>query len=164
MSPPTYEERLRAPLGVWAAALGVSLVVAATLHAGAGGVRAVAPYVVVPPLAAAVLLLRSRGRIRVTDAVLQVPGARIPLEQLGGVTPLDAEGTRRLRGPAADPRAYVATRAWLSRSVQVRVEDPADDTPYWVVGTRHPQALAAALQRSAGDVSPLSDGAGPEQA
>jgi len=164
VSPPAYEERLRAPLWVWAAVLGVSLVVAATLHAGAGGVRAVVPYVVVPPLAAAVLLLRSRGRIRVTDGVLHVPGARIPLDQLGGITPLDTEGTRRLRGPAADPRAHVATRAWLPRSVQIRVEDPADDTPYWVVGTRQPEALAAALQRSAGDVSPPSDGAGPEQA
>lgn len=163
MSPPVYEERLRAPLWVWAAVLGVSLVVAVTLHAGAGGARAVVPYAVVPPLAAAVLLLRSRERIRVADGVLHVPGARIALDQLGGVTPLDEEGTRRLRGPAADPRAYVATRAWLSRSVQVRVEDPADDTPYWVVGTRDPQALTAALRHHTGNVSPPSDGAVPEQ-
>jgi hypothetical protein len=162
VSPPVYEERLRAPLRVWLAVLGVSVVAAATLHAGAGGARAVVPYVVVPPLAAVVLLLRSRGRVRVADGVLHVPGARIPLDHVGGVRPLDEEGTRRVRGPAADPRAYVATRAWLATSVQVWLEDPSDDTPYWVVGTRDPEALAAAL-RGRPNVSPPSDGAGPEQ-
>lgn len=163
MSPPAYEERLRAPLWVWAAVVGTSFVVAVTLHTGAGGARAVVPYLVVPPLAVVVLLLRSRGRVRVADGVLHVPGARIPLDQVGGVRPLDAEGTRRVRGPAADPRAYVATRAWLTRSVQVWLEDPADDTPYWVVGTRDPEALATALRRGPGNVSPPPDGAGRQQ-
>lgn len=161
MSAPTYDERLTAPPWVWLAVLGVSLVAAASLHAGAGGLRAVLPYVVVPPLSLAAVLARSRGRVRVADGVLHVPGGRIGLDQLGGVTPLGAEATRRLRGPAADPRAFVATRAWLSTSVQVQVEDPDDDTPYWLVGTRDPTALAAALSRRGGpDVSPPPGGAG----
>jgi hypothetical protein len=143
----TYDERLSAPPWVWAAVLSVALVSAAALHGGAAGWRSVVPYVVLLPLAAAGLLAASRGRVRVADGVLHVPGARIPLDQLGGVTPLNREGTRRVRGPLAEPRAFVVTRGWLAESVRVQVEDPEDDTPYWLVGTRRPQDLAAALQR-----------------
>ena len=142
-----YDERLTAPPWVWAAVLSVALVSAAALHGGAPGWRSVVPYVVLLPLTVAGLLAASRGRVRVADGVLHVPGARIPVDQLGGVTPLNREGTRRVRGPLAEPRAFVVTRGWLAESVRVQVEDPEDDTPYWLVGTRRPRELAAALQR-----------------
>lgn len=141
-----YRERWVAPPRVVVATLLVALVAGATLHAGYDGARAVVPYVVLLLLAVAGLAWVSRGSVVVADGVLHVPGARIPLDQLGGVRTLDAEGTRRLRGPLAQPRALVATRAWLRSSVQVQVEDPDDDTPYWLVGTRDPAALAAALR------------------
>ena len=143
----TYVERLVPPPWVWLAVLGVAAVAAATLHAGASGWRTVVPYVVVLPVALGFLLWSSRGEIRVADGVLHVPGARIPLDRLGGVTPLDREGTRRTRGPLAEPRAFVVTRGWLTESVRVQVEDPDDDTPYWLVGTRRPAELTAALAR-----------------
>ena len=142
-----YEERLTAPAWVWAAVLSVALVSAAAVHGGAEGWRSVVPYAVLLPVAVAGLLWASRGRIRVADGVLHVPGARISLDHLGGVTSLTREGTRRVRGPLAEPRAHVVTRGWLSQSVRVQVEDPEDDTPYWLIGTRRPQELAAALQR-----------------
>ncbi len=141
-----YDERLVPPPAVWLAVLGLALLSAVTLHGGGDGLRSVLPYVVVLPPALIAMLLASRGRVRVADGVLHVPGARIRLDQLGGVTVLDREGTRRVRGPAAESRAYVATRPWLSRSVRVQVEDPADDTPYWLVGSRHPEQLAEALR------------------
>ncbi|MGA9746160.1 MAG: DUF3093 family protein, partial [Nocardioides sp.] len=34
---------------------------------------------------------------------------------------------------------------YLARSVQVPVDDPGDPAPYWLVSTRHPQRLVAAL-------------------
>lgn len=142
----TYEERWTAPPWVWAAALGVALVSAATLHAGADGARAVVPYAVLLPLALLAVLRASRGRVRVVDGVLEVPGGRIALDHLGGVRELDREATRRARGPLAQPRAFVSTRAWLGQAVQVQVEDPQDDTPYWLIGTRAPAALAEALR------------------
>jgi hypothetical protein len=141
-----YEERLVAPLPWWLGGLALSVLLAAGIHSGGGGARAVVPYVVVPLVVLGALGYASRGRVRVADGVLHVPGARIPLTHVGGVTPLDRDGTRRVRGPLAEPRAYLATRPWLPRAVRVQVEDPEDDTPYWLVGTRDPQALAAALQ------------------
>ncbi len=144
MSP--YEERLVAPPLWWLGGLLVAVLVAAGIHSGGSGPRAVVPYVVLPLAVVVVLGLSSRGRVRVAQGVLHVPGARIPLSHVGGTAPLEREQTRRLRGPLADPRAYVATRPWLATAVRVQVEDPEDDTPYWLVGTRHPQALAAALQ------------------
>lgn len=144
-APVGYDERLVAPPLWWVGAGALSLLIAAGLHGGAGGARAVVPYVVVPPLVLGALGLLSRGRVRVEDDVLHVPGARIPLHHLGAAVPLDREGTRRARGPLADPSGFVVTRPWLPGAVQVPLTDPADDTPYWLVGTRDPQRLAAAL-------------------
>ena len=142
----TYDERWVAPPSVWLGVLAVALVAAATLHAGADGARAVVPYVLLPLLAVGALLRTSRGRVRVDQGVLRVPGGRIALAELGGVRALDREATRLARGPLAQPRAFVATRSWLAASVQVQVEDPDDDTPYWLIGTRHPDRLAEVLR------------------
>jgi hypothetical protein len=143
---PVYDERLTPPAWLWAAALGLAVLVAASLHSGADGVaRSVLPYAVLPPLALAAVALRSRGRVRIEDGMLSVPGARIPVARLREVVALDAEATRRMRGPSARPEAFVATRAWLPRSVVVTLDDPEDDTPYWLIGTRRPEALARAL-------------------
>lgn len=143
-----YEERLVAPPLWWLGAAALSLLLAAGLHAGVGGARAVVPYVVVPVLVLGALARSSRGRLRVAEGMLHVPGARIALNRVGAVTPLDREGTRQVRGPLAHPFAYVVTRPWLAQSVRLAVEDAEDDTPYWLVGTRDPQALAAAISGS----------------
>ena len=148
----SYDRSLRAPLPWWLGGLALAVLLAAAIHAGGDGARAVVPYIVVPALVLGGLGLASAGRVRVADGVLHVPRARIPLNHVGGVTPLDRDGTRQVRGPLAEPRAYVVTRPWLTGSVRVQVEDPEDDTPYWLVGARDPGALARAIaeQRSAG--------------
>ena len=94
----TYDERLAPPLWVWLAVLSVAGVSAAALHGGAAGWRSVVPYVVLLPLAVGWLLAASRGRVTVADGVLHVPGARIPLDHLGGVTPPLRLGGRVLVG------------------------------------------------------------------
>jgi hypothetical protein len=145
----SYDERLAVPWWGWPATLAVSVLLAAQLHSGQPGALAVAPYVVVPVLLIGTLLVLSRDRVRVAGGVLHVRGARLPVEVVGGVAALDREQTRRVRGPLADPRAYVVTRPWLPCAVRVVLDDPADDTPYWLVGTRRPQELAAALEAAA---------------
>lgn len=159
-----FDERLRAPIWLWVAVLAIATTSAITLHGGATGVRAVVPYVVLLPVAVAGLLTVSRGRVQLTGGVLHVPGARIAVDRLGAVTPLSREGTRRMRGPLAEPRALVVTRAWLTRAVRIDLDDALDDTPYWLVGTRHPERLAAALAEALTEASAGRTGRTPPPA
>jgi hypothetical protein len=41
-------------------------------------------------------------------------------------------------------------RPYLSRAVRVEIDDPADPAPYWLLSTRHPERLAAALTQVTG--------------
>lgn len=143
---PSYDERLRVPLGWWLGGLGLALLMAAQVHGGAPGLQAVLPYAIALPTVVVLLLVGSRGRVQVAEEVLRVPGARIGLHHLGEAVPLDRRAMRQQTGPLADRHAYVVSRPWLKSAVRVSVEDPADDTPYWVIGTRRPQELAAALR------------------
>lgn len=146
---PSYRERLRVPL-IWAAtALVVAVILAAEVHGGAGGWRAVVPYAVLVPLALLWAVAASRREVRVVDDVLHVPGARAPLSAFGPPQVLDREALRRRLGPEADDRAWVASAPWVSSGVLLPVTDPEDETPYWVVGTRHPERLVAALTGAA---------------
>ena len=84
-------------------------------------------------------------RVAVRDGMLYAGPAHISLDLLGPAEPLDVEETRRVHGVDADARAFLVTRPYLKRSVKVVLEDPADRTPYWLLSTRHPAELAAAL-------------------
>jgi hypothetical protein len=143
---PTYRERWIVPLVWWPCALGLATLVAAELHSGAPGVRAFLPYTVLLPLTVILLAAGSRGSITVTDGVLHVPGARIPIALLADGVALDREAFRIQTGPMADPRAYVVSRPWLHNAVRLTVADPDDPTPYWVVGTSRPADLLEAMR------------------
>jgi hypothetical protein len=109
----------------------------------------VLPYAVLVPLTVALLAHGSRGVVSVEAGVLHVPGARIPVVALDHGVVLDREAFRQQTGPMADPRAFVVSRPWLHTAVRLTVDDPADPTPYWVVGTRRPEQLLAALGANA---------------
>lgn len=144
-----YRERWIVPLIWWPATLGLATLVAAELHSGFPGARAVVPYVVLLPLAVIVLAAGSRGRLTVADGVLHVPGARIPIRHLADGVALDRAALRLQTGPLADPAAFVVSRPWLHTAVRLTVDDADDPTPYWVVGTRRPVELLAAIRAEA---------------
>jgi hypothetical protein len=98
-------------------------------------------------MAAMAAALRAYGgaRIAVTDGWFRAGRARIEMTYVGTAEALDAERTRRVSGPEADARAYLLLRPYLRRSVKVEITDPADPAPYWLVSSRHPRALADAL-------------------
>lgn len=96
-------------------------------------------------VAGAVVLVGLAPRIEVRDGVFRAGGAHIPVELLGVAQALDADETRAELGPRLDARAHVCLRGWIHSAVRVEVRDPQDPTPYWVVSTRRPAALAAAL-------------------
>ncbi|HET8602977.1 MAG TPA: DUF3093 domain-containing protein [Marmoricola sp.] len=153
---PAYSERLHVPLRWWVqatmflATFWIAFIVAmpAWLAWTAAGALAASTY--------ALFLWVGSARVAVQDGELFAGPAHISLRLLGAARPLDAEATRRVHGPEADARAFLVTRPYVKRAVLVPVEDPADPTPYWLVSTRHPDALAAALS-TAGD-TPRTDG------
>ena len=145
-----YSERLTVTWWIWILAFAAAAALAMEVWLGASGVRAWLPFAVLLPLTA--LGVWALGRIRVAVApgpdgeiALLVDDAHLPLRFVSDVVPLDAEGRREILGVAADPLAFVVQRPWVSGAVQVLLDDPADPTPYWVVSTRHPIALAQAV-------------------
>jgi hypothetical protein len=142
---PPYRERLRLPLSWVAGALVVALIAAAQLHTALTGWAGAVPYLVLLPGVVLGALALSRREVRVEDGALHVPGARAPLTVFGPPEVLQGQALQHWMGPLADPHAWVATSPWLRGAVRLPVLDPADDTPYWLVGSRDPVALAAAL-------------------
>ncbi|MDR7273508.1 DUF3093 domain-containing protein [Catenuloplanes atrovinosus] len=148
--PALYRERLTVTWWLWIVALAAAAALAMEVWLGAPGLRAWLPFAVLLPLTA--LGLWALGRIRVGvgpgpegETSLLVDDAHLPVRFVSDVVPLDAEGRREILGVAADPLAFVVQRPWISGAVQVLLDDPADPTPYWVVSTRHPVALAQAV-------------------
>lgn len=145
---PLHAERLHVPLRWWAlltmflASVLVAFLVATPLW------LALVVTGVLGALAAALLVGYGAARVVVADATFRAGRARIPTRLLGAPVPLDARASRRLAGVGADARAYLLLRPYVATSVQVPVEDPGDPTPYWLVSTRRPEALARALREA----------------
>jgi len=97
--------------------------------------------------AVAAMLLSSYGsvRIRVVQGLLVAGEARIPVEALGEMEPLDREEAFRWRTAKADPRAFMLLRSYVPTALRVVIADPDDPTPYAYLSTRHPEKLAQAL-------------------
>ena len=140
-----YDERLGVPLRWWALA---TMFLASMLLAFLVATPTWVALTGTALLSAAVLGgFWSYGKARVTvhDGVLTAGRARISVEHVGAVEALDADATHRLAGRDADARAYLLLRPYLRRAVRIAIVDPADPTPYWLVSTRRPVRLAAAL-------------------
>ena len=144
-----FAERLSVPLRWWVqgtmlvATLWLALVVAVPLT--------VAWVVTGAALALLATLLVGYGAARITvdDGVLRAGPAHISTDLVGTVTALDADAMRLQAGQDADVRAFLLLRPYLKRGVRVDLADPSDPTPYWLISSRRPDRLAAALTRAA---------------
>ena len=148
----TYRERLTVPLLAWPIALACAAFLAAEVFLGASTPLIWVPYAILIPGTAATLFILGRILIRVSDGELHVDDAHLPLTWVTEVNVLDANAKRALLGPIAERYAFVVQRPWIGGAVRVVLNDPADPTPYWVVSSRRPAALAAAIiaERDAG--------------
>lgn len=100
-----------------------------------------------------ILLWRTSPQVRVTTAGgrrwLHAGPARIAEDYLGRAEVLDGEAMRQAMGPQLHTTAYVCHRPWVRTGIRVPVTDDADPAPYWLIATRHPQRLIAALDQGA---------------
>ncbi len=71
--------------------------------------------------------------------------ARVPVDLISTVTAFDGEEATLQRGRMLDARAWLLIRGWVSPVVKIELSDENDPTPYWIVSTRTPDALVAAV-------------------
>ncbi len=140
-----YSERLVVAWWIWPCALGAAVLMAAEIHLGHDGLRSWLPYVLLIPATAALLWWLGRLQVRITGGELHVDDAHIPLRYLVAAEPLAAEAKQDALGSGLHPFAFVVHRPWVGGAVRVVLDDPADPTPYWVISSRNPAALVAAL-------------------
>ncbi len=143
---PTHDERLGVPLWWWVVGLAATSILAAEVHLGSPGVKAWLPYLLTVPLTMWALLHLGGLRVQVTGGELRVGQAHLPLAVISRVAEVPATAKRVALGRQLDPAAFVQHRSWVPTMVLVVLADPADPTPYWLVSTRRPAALLAALR------------------
>jgi hypothetical protein len=142
---PRYTERLGVSWWAWPAGLVLDLIVGFEVLLGFAWLPVWAPFAVLLPATAGVLLWAGRIRVTVTGDEFLVDDCRLPVTAIGDVVALDAAGKREALGVGAHPLAFVIQRPWVGPAVQIVLDDPADPTPFWVISTRRPVELATAL-------------------
>ncbi|MGA9871812.1 MAG: DUF3093 domain-containing protein [Rhodococcus sp. (in: high G+C Gram-positive bacteria)] len=139
------------PIWWWPVALAVGALLAAEVHMGAPGLRAWLPYVLLLPFPIWALYWLSRMTVEVvrdgSGGELRVGRARLPLDVIAKAAVIPATAKSAALGRQLDPSAFVQHRTWVKRMVLVVLDDPEDPTPYWLVSTKRPEDLVAALAR-----------------
>ena len=142
----TYRERLwPAPWLFFATALVIpaSFLVFLPISVPAGIATAIALY-----LGCLVLLFIASPVIEVTDGELRAGRARLPLDVIATAEGFEGADATLQRGQKLDARAWLLIRGWVSPVAKISLDDANDPTPYWLVSTRRPAELVAALTQS----------------
>jgi len=140
-----YRETLAVPVSWWLMGAGLALAVFWAFVVATPLLVAVLAGLVAAGLVVGGLTRYGAARVATDPDGFSAGRALLPYRHVGAVEPLDAAATRRVLGVDADARAYLLVRAYCGGAVKVTVQDPADPTPYWLVSTRRPSALAASL-------------------
>jgi len=143
---PDYREKLWPTPWIYIATLlliPASILVLAPVSLPAGIATGVVLYV-----ATAGSLTLTAPVIEVQDRMLRAGRAEISLDHTGeAVAAFDADA-RIERGTGLDARAFLVIRGWVQPVVRVPITDPADPAPYWLLSSRRPKELAAAINGS----------------
>ncbi len=143
----SYRERLLVPASYWLLAVPVVVLLGAETYFFVDGFL---PPLVIGLLAVIVAIFLvnwSSATIEVTGSVLRAGHATLALSEAGDVIALDERQSAALRGPRADPSAHLLLRPYLRRAVYIALADAGEGVPYWLVATRRPEELAAAIER-----------------
>lgn len=134
------------PLWWYLPAAGLGVLLGAEIHMGYPGFRSWIGYVVLVPLCLLALWWLGRLRIRIADGTLVAGERSVPLRHVGRTDVVARRDKQQALGPELDPQAHLLHRAWIGHVVRVEITDPDAPEPYWVLSTRNPDRLRAALE------------------
>lgn len=140
----TYRERLAPSLWTLGAAA-VIAPMAALVFVPFNSALALAAGVVVA-VGVVALLLALSPRLEVRGSRLLAGRANIDARWLGAAKALTGEDARLARGAQMDRSAWLLIRGGIDGLVVVPNTDPADPASAWVISSRTPERLAAAIE------------------
>jgi hypothetical protein len=94
------------------------------------------------------LLILGAPTVAVQDGELRAGRAHIGAEFLGEPQVHTGDDARHARGAGLDPRAWHLLRGGIDGVVVIPVTDEDDPTTAWVISSRTPDRLAAAVRRA----------------
>lgn len=133
------------PASWWLMGACIVLAVGWVFYVAAPAVVSIVAAAVTAAIVGAGLQRYGAARVATDPDGFSAGRALLPYRHAGAVQALDAAQTRSALGVDADARAYLLVRTYCRGAVKVTLEDRADPTPYWLVSTRYPAALAASL-------------------
>jgi len=147
-----YRERLTVPWWWWPPAFVPAVLIALEVNRAASQLPDWISFVVLCLITAGVLIWFGRMEVRVLsdddgNAVLWAGPAHLPADVISRSAEIPTSAKSAALGRQLDPAAFVLHRAWVGPMVLVVLDDPDDPTPYWLVSTRHPDRVLAALTR-----------------
>jgi len=158
----SYRERLLVPVSYWLLAVPVVVLLGAEAYFVVDGIIPILFISLLAVIAAVFLVHWSIATVEVTGSVLRAGRDTLALSDAAEVVALDDRQSAVMRGPRADPSAHILLRPYLKRAVYVGLANPgADGVPYWLVATRHPVELAAAITSARAAADPEPDGHQP---
>jgi Protein of unknown function (DUF3093) len=143
---PDYREKLWPTPWIYVVSLllvPASILVLAPVSLPAGIATGVILY-----LAVIAALTTTSPVIEVHEGTLRAGRAEISLDLTGEAVPAFDADARIERGTGLDARAFLVIRGWVQPVVRVPIVDPRDPVPYWLLSSRRPKELAAAINGS----------------
>jgi len=95
------------------------------------------------------ILWFSSPTLTLTPEGFQSGSAAVEWSHVEKVEAIAAEDARAEKGVRLDARAWLVLRPWVGPAVKVVLNDPDDPTPYWLISTRRPEAVASAWKKLA---------------
>lgn len=161
--PAQYRERLRTPPWWYAAAVLVGLLMASEFLLASSGWITYLPFAVLVPGCVGLVWRLSSATVTVANGTVSVADRTLAVTEIAQGFALDRVQLRMLVGRHSDPLAYDFIRSWIGPGVQLVLSNPPQDgtetdesqpgdpayrEPYWVLSTRHPDRLLAAIAAS----------------
>ncbi|AKE41369.1 hypothetical membrane protein [Corynebacterium kutscheri] len=145
-----YSERQWVPWYWWIAAALLVALLSAQFALNRTMAWLYIPAIVLSIVAVWVLLNMSKTILKVEEDPdgtrwLVSNTANLPHTVVARSLAVPATAKRNAMGRQLDPAAFLISHSWVPEMVMLVLDDPEDPTPYWLVGTKNPEALLKAF-------------------